>query len=146
MGVYTFGNGALCQVEGTTATFPKEHEASFYINTEKAAIRIALYKGKPSYSIRTAKGKNLAFKYLRRYIKQNGLSYLISVAKNPHYGIYTDLYKSITTGTSPVADGRSGYLAVDMVLGFYRSVLKKNEIELPLPNEFKIEEMAKLEL
>lgn len=146
MGVYTFANGALCQVEGTTATFPKEHEASFFINTENAAIRISLYKGKPSYSIRTSKGKNLAFKYLRRYIKQNGLSYLISVAKNPHYGIYTDLYRAITTSTSPVADGRSGYLAVDMVLGFYRSVLKKTEIELPLPGEFKIEEMANLEL
>ena len=81
--------------------------------------------------------------------KVDGLTpskHLISVAKNPHYGIYTDLYKSITTGTSPIADGRSGYLAVDMVLGFYRSVLKKNEIELPLPNEFKIEEMAKLDL
>ena len=146
MGVYTFGDGALCQVEGTTATSPKDHEASFYINAEKAAIRIALRKGKPSYSILTPKGKNLAFKYLRRYIKQYGLSYLISVAKNPHYGIYTDLYRAINTGSNPIADGRSGYLAVDMVLGFYRSVLKKNEIELPLPNEFKIEEMAKLEL
>ena len=68
MGVYTFANGALCQVEGTTATFPKEHEASFFINAENAAIRISLYKGKPSYSIRTPKGKNLTFKYLRRYI------------------------------------------------------------------------------
>lgn len=146
MGVFTFSNGALCQVEGTTATSPKDHEASFFINAEKAAIRISLRKGKPSYSITTIKGKNLAFKYLRRYIKQNGLKYLIAVAKNPHYGIYADLHRAITTYTSPVADGRSGYLAVDMVLGFYRSVLKKAETELPLPNEFKIEEMAKLEI
>ena len=146
MGVFTFSNGALCQVEGTTATFPKDHEASFFINAEKAAIRIALRKGKPSYSITTEKGKNLAFRYLRRYIKNVGLSYLISVAKNPHYGIYCDLYNAITTGSAPIADGRSGYLSVDMVLGFYRSVLKKGDVELPLSSEFKIEEMSKLEL
>lgn len=146
MGVYRFGNGALCQVEGTTATFPNDHEASFFINAEKAAIRISLHKGKPSYSIITPKGKNLAFRYLRRYIKKFGLSYLISVAKNPHYGIYTDLHRAITTRTSPIADGRSGYIAVDMVLGFYRSVAKNTEIELPLASEFKIEEMEKLEL
>ena len=146
LGVYQFGNGALCQVEGTTATFPNDHEASFFINAEKAAIRISLHKGKPSYSIITPKGKNLAFRYLRRYIKQWGLSYLIHVAKNPHYGIYADLYRAVTTKSSPVADGRSGFVAVDMVLGFYRAVLKNSEIELPLASEFKIEEMAKLEL
>ena len=146
MGVFTFRNGALCQVEGTTATFPNDHEASFFINAEKASIRISLRKGKPSFSILTPKGKNMAFKYLRRYIKLHGLSYLISVAKNPHYGIYFDLHKSVTEGTSPIADGRSGYLAVDMVLGFYKSVLKKNEIELPLPTEFHVEDMAKLDL
>ena len=145
MGVYLFGNGALCQVEGTTATFPNDHEASFFINTEKAAIRISLHKGKPSYSIVTPKGRNLAFRYLRRYIKRFGLSYLISVAKNPHYGIYSDLYHAIVSGTTPIADGRSGYVAVDMVLGFYRAVLKNTEIELPLSSEFKIEEMTKLE-
>lgn len=146
MGVFTFQNGALCQVEGTTATSPNDHEASFFINAEKASIRIGLRKGKPSYSILTPKGKNLAFKYLRRYIKKHGLSYLISVAMNPHYGIYYDLYHSILEGRSPMADGRSGYLAVDMVLGFYKSVLKKNEVELPLTSEFHIEDMGKLQL
>lgn len=146
MGVYTLANGALCQVEGTTATFPNDQEASFFINAENAAIRISLRKGKPSYSVLTPKGKNLAFKYLRRYIKKFGLSYLINVAKNPHFGIYTDLYQSVTTGASPIADGRSGYLAVDMVLGFYRSVTKKSEVALPLPQEFKIEEMSKVQL
>ncbi|MBP5493102.1 MAG: Gfo/Idh/MocA family oxidoreductase [Clostridiales bacterium] len=146
MGVFHFANGALCQVEGTTATLPNDHEASFFINAEKANIRIGLHKGKPSYSITNTKGKNLAFRYLRRYIKQYGFSHLISVAKNPHFGIYKDLYQAITTNSNPIADGRSGYLAVDMVLGFYRSALKKNEVELPLPNEFKVEEMAKLEL
>ncbi|MBO4928647.1 MAG: Gfo/Idh/MocA family oxidoreductase [Clostridiales bacterium] len=144
LGVYTFENGALCQVEGTTATFPNDHEASFFINAEKASIRISLRKGKPSFSITTPKGRNLAFRYLRRYIKQNGLSYLIAVAKNPHYGIYFDLHHAIASGTSPIADGRSGYKAVDMVLGFYRSVMKKAEVELPLSHEFKIEEMNKI--
>lgn len=146
LGVYACENGALCQVEGTTATSPDDHEASFYINAEKACIRIALRKGKPSYSITNTKGKNLAFRYLRRYIKQFGLSYLISIAKNPHYGIYSDLYQAVTTGTSPVADGKSGYLAVDMVLGFYRSVLEKHEIMLPLQEEFPIESMKSLSL
>ena len=103
-------------------------------------------KGKPSYSITNTKGKNLAFRYLRRYIKQYGLSYLISVAKNPHYGIYSDLYRAVTTGTAPIADGKSGYLAVDMVLGFYRSVLEKHEIMLPLQEEFPIESMSSVNL
>ncbi len=146
LGVYTFNNGALCQVEGTTSTFPNDQEASFFINAEKASIRIGLRKGKPSYSVTTPKGKNLAFKYLRRYIKEVGLSYLIQVAKNPHYGIYCDLYRSISEHSTPVADGRSGYVAVDMVLGFYKSVLKKSEVALPLPSEFKIEEMTKVQL
>ncbi len=141
LGVFTFGNGALCQVEGTTATFPNDHEASFFINAEKACIRIALRKGKPSYSINNAKGKNLAFKYLRKYIKRYGLSYLIAVAKNPHYGIYCDLYQAITEKKQPIADGRSGYLSVDMVLGFYKSVLLKTETNLPLQEEFNIEDM-----
>ena len=142
LGVFACKNGALCQVEGTTATSPNDHEASFYINAENACIRIALRKGKPSYSITTNNGKNLAFRYLRRYIQQFGLSYLIAVAKNPHYGIYSDLYQSILTKGSPIADGRSGYLAVDMVLGFYRSALEKQEIHLPLSEEFPIESMA----
>lgn len=146
MGVYTLNNGALCQIEGTTATFPNDQEASFFINAEKAAIRISLHKGKPSYSVLNPKGKNLAFKYLRRYIKKFGLSYLINVAKNPHYGIYTDLYQSIVDQTSPIADGKSGYIAVDMVLGFYQSVLQKNEVALPLPQSFDIEQMSEVQL
>ncbi len=146
MGVYTLSNGALCQIEGTTATFPNDQEASFFISAEKAAIRISLRKGKPSYSVTTPKGKNLAFRYLRRYIKKNGLSYLINVAKNPHYGIYSDLCQSIANKISPIADGRSGYVAVDMVLGFYQSVLKKNEVALPLPQSFNIEEMSEVQL
>lgn len=146
LGVFTFANGALCQVEGTTATFPNDHEASFFINAEKACIRIALRKGKPSYSITTPKGKNRAFKYLRRYIKKQGLSYTINVAKNPHYGIYHDLYHAVTTKTQPIADARSGYLSVDMVLGFYKSVLFKSEIALPLAEEFPIEEMKSVNL
>ncbi len=146
LGVFACQNGALCQVEGTTATSPDDHEASFYINAENACIRIALRKGKPSYSITTNKGKNLAFRYLRRYIKQFGLFYLIAVAKNPHFGIYSDLYQAILSKGSPIADGRSGYLAVDMVLGFYRSVLEKQEISLPLSEEFPIESMAQISL
>ncbi len=146
LGIFTFANGALCQVEGTTATFPNDHEASFFINAEKACVRIALRKGKPSYSITTPKGKNLAFKYLRRYLKKQGLSYTINVAKNPHYGIYHDLYTAATTGTQPIADARSGYLSVDMVLGFYKSVLTKSEVALPLTEEFQIEEMKSVSL
>jgi len=146
LGVYTFANGSLCQVEGTTATFPNDHEASFFINAEKACIRIALRKGKPSYSITTPKGKNLAFKYLRRYIRQTGLSYTIGVAKNPHFGIYHDLYTAITERTQPIADARSGYLSVDMVLGFYKSVLTKSEVRLPLTEEFPIESMKDAKL
>lgn len=146
MGVFTLANGALCQVEGTTATFPNDQEASFFINAEKAAIRISLRKGKPSYSVLTPKGKNLAFRYLRRYIKQHGLSYLINVAKNPHFGIYTDLYQSVINKSTPIADGRSGYIAVDMVLGFYQSVLNKSEVALPLPQAFDIEDMKEVQL
>jgi len=143
MGVFSMNDGSLCQIEGTTATDPKDHEASFFINGENGSIRISLRKNKPHLSIVNAKGKSQTFRYIRRFIREKGLGFTINSAKNQHFAIYADLVDSIQSGKEPIADAKSGYTAVDMVLGLYKSALDERTISLPLTDDFSSSDMQK---
>lgn len=141
LGILTLDNQTLCQIEGTTSTSTRDHEASFFINGTKGTLRVGLRKGKPFFDIRDARGHQKNFYYLRKDIREKGLRGLLSLT-NPHTGIYKDLVEAIHENRSPIADAKSGYTAVDMVLALYKSAKEKKEISLPLTSDFSSEEMA----
>lgn len=140
MAVIRMKNGSLCQVEGTTATSPGDHEASFFINGGNGSVRIGLRKGIPSLDIRDSKGKSLKNKYIIEQIRTKGISSLLQ-AGNPHHAIYEDLYASILSGKEPIADANSGFESVAAVLAVYLSAKKNKVIRLPLEKDFSSEEM-----
>jgi len=141
LGILTLDNKTLCHVEGTTATSKHDHEASFFINGTKGTLRVGLRKGKPFFDIRDAEGHRKNFYYFRKDIKEKGLPALLSLL-NPHTGIYKDLVEAIHDDRNPIADARSGYTSVDMVLALYQSAKEKREIALPLTSDFSSEEMS----
>ncbi len=140
LGILTLDTKAIAQVEGTTSTSARDHEAAFFINGTKGSLRVGLRKGKPYFDIRDADGHRKNFYYLRKDIKEKGLLGLLSLV-NPHVGIYKDLVSSIHSNRNPIADAKSGYTAVDMVLALYLSAKEKREISLPLVQDVSSEEM-----
>ena len=141
LGMLTLDNGALCHVEGTTNTSAHDHEAAFFINGTKGTLRVGLRKGKPFFDIRDGKGHRKNLYYLRKDLKEKGLSGLLSLL-NPHAGIYKDLIEAIHENRNPIADAKSGYTSVDMVLGLYQSAKEGKQITLPLTADFSSEEMS----
>lgn len=141
IGMLTLDNQTLCHIEGTTTTSIHDHEASFFINGSKGTLRVGLRKGKPFFDIRDAEGHKKGFYYFRKDLKENGFAGLLSLL-NPHAGIYADLVLAIHENRNPVADAKSGYTSVDMVLALYQSAKEKKEISLPLSSDFSSDEMA----
>lgn len=141
LGVLSLDNGSLCQVEGTTATSENDHEASFFINGSKGTMRCGLRKGKPFFDIRDADGHRKNFYYFRKDLKIKGLRGMLSLL-NPHAGIYRDLVAAIRENRNPIADARSGYTSVEMVLALYKSAKEEKKITIPLSSDFTSEDMA----
>lgn len=137
-------NGIWCQLEGTTNTDPKRQEASFFIRCTGGEIRAGIMAGKPYMKIIDGQGKNLSGKYLRSYLAakwREGRLAAIKQLGNPHSGLYGDWIAAASYGIEPLADGKCGRDAVEMVLAIYKSALLKHQVDLPL-REFKLEEMA----
>lgn len=141
LAILSLQNGTLCQVEGTTATSPKSHEASFFINGDKGSIHLGIRRGIPFFHIRNEKNRNLFFHYLIREIRSKGISSLLS-ATNPHMAIYEDLHDAIIHFRSPISDAKSGQLSVDTALAIYRSALEKHPVHIPLNTDFSTDEMT----
>jgi len=141
LGMLTLDSGALCQVEGTTATSAKDHEASFFINGTKGTLRVGLRKGKPFFDIRDSEGHKRNFYYFKKDLHEKGIGSMLALL-NPHAGIYKDLVAAIHENRSPIADARSGYTSVEMVLALYQSALQGKKITLPLAADFSTEEMS----
>ena len=141
LGMLTLDNQTLCHVEGTTNTSIHDHEASFFINGSKGTLRVGLRKGKPFFDIRDADGRRKNFYYLRKDLKEKGLGGLLALL-NPHTGIYKDLVEAIHENRNPIADAKSGYTSVDMVLAMYESAKEKRVIALPLTTDFSSDEMT----
>lgn len=136
--------GIWCQLEGTTNTDPSRQEASFFIRCTGGEIRAGILSGKPYVKIIDAHGKNISGKYLRAFLAakwQEGKFAALKQLGNPHSGLYADWIASSINNTEPLADGKGGRDAVEMVLAIYKSALLKRQIELPL-HDFKLEDMA----
>jgi predicted dehydrogenase len=86
-------------------------------------------------------GHRKNFYYFRKDLKEKGFRGMLSLL-NPHAGIYKDLAAAIHGNRNPIADAKSGYTAVDMVLALYRSAKEERKIALPLCEDFTSEEMA----
>ena len=134
-------NGALCLLEGTTATHPGDHEASFYINAEFGSIRVGLRRGLPFFDIIDNKGKKITSKYYRHELKNKGIKGLLA-SRNPHFLIYRDLHNAIRTGLYPIADAHSGYKSVESMLAVYQSAKERRQIEIPNNDDFSLEQMS----
>lgn len=128
-------NGGYCQIEGTTASDPERQEAAFNILCTGGEIRAGIIAGRPSFQIRDRRGRRLGSRYLRRFIaktwREERVKGFIRL-KNPHSGLYRDFIQSIRQDRPPLADGRSGRSAVELVLAIYRSALEKQPVQLPL--------------
>lgn len=137
-------DGIWCQLEGTTNTDPSRQEASFFIRCTGGEIRAGIMSGKPYMKIIDQQGKNISGKYIRAFLADKWRDGRLAALKqlgNPHSGLYGDWISAAARGIEPLADGKSGRDAVEMVLAIYKSALLKRQIELPL-NDFKLEDMA----
>ena len=141
LGVLELKDGSLCQIEGTTNTPQKRHEAAFQIFGSNGYASLGLRKGKPFFDIRDGNGKKQNFRYFSRQIKKTGWKTLPDFF-NPHIGIYKDLVCAIQNDQAPIADALSGYASVDMILALYQSAKEGRKIELPLSEDFSTIEMT----
>lgn len=121
---FRFQGGQYLHYEGSTSGNPAAQEASFYICCEEAEIRAQLYRKKIRFSVLTRAGRELRRHYLARWLrdtwKQDGLGGILA-AGNPHQAIYTDFIEAIRDQRPPLADGRAGARAVEMVRELYRA-------------------------
>ncbi|HHU06911.1 MAG TPA: Gfo/Idh/MocA family oxidoreductase [Clostridiaceae bacterium] len=140
LGIFCLNNGALLSVEGTTAGFPGNKEASFFLQAENGTIRASIYQGKLNFKILDKDGRSLGRKYIRRSLanlkKRYGLRGLSQI-KNPHTAIYDDLITAIRKDQEPLASGISGRDAVAMVLSLYQAAREKRTVDFP-PTDRKI--------
>ncbi len=145
MAVLRLENGALAQIEGTTATIPSKHSAEFTVFCENGQLSMGLESGKPHLNLVTVKPdgkiKKLNGYYIRKQFKEGGM-FSYKCALNPHLGIYNDLYDSITNDKNPIADAYSGFSSVDTLLGIYKSAKEGKPVALPLSDDFTSVDMT----
>lgn len=145
MAVLKLENGALAQIEGTTATIPSRHTAEFSVFCENGQLSMGLDSGKPHLNIMTVKSngktKKLNGYYIRRQLKEGGM-FSYKCALNPHLGIYKDLHDSIIENRNPIADAYSGFSSVDTMLGIYKSAKEGRPVALPLSEDFNTVDMT----
>ena len=145
MAVLRLENGALAQIEGTTATIPSRHTAEFSVFCENGQLSMGLDSGKPHlniYSVKeNGKTKKLNGYYIRKQFKEGGM-FSYKCALNPHLGIYKDLHDSIIGNRNPIADAYSGFSSVDTMLGIYKSAKEGCPVDLPLENDFNTVDMT----
>lgn len=145
MAVLRLENGALAQIEGTTATIPSKHTAEFSVFCENGQLSMGLDSGKPHLNIFTVKPdgklKKLNGYYIRKQFKEGGI-FSYKCALNPHLGIYKDLCDSINEDKDPIADAYSGFSSVDTLLGIYKSAKEGKPVELPIKDGFKSTDMT----
>ena len=145
MAVLRLENGALAQIEGTTATNPAKHTAEFSVFCENGQLSMGLDSGKPHLNIckvlPNGKIKKLNGYYIRKQFKTGGM-FSYKCALNPHLGIYKDLADSIIENKNPIADAYSGFSSVDTLLGIYKSAKEGRPIKLPLEGDFNSIDMS----
>ena len=145
MAVLRLENGALAQIEGTTATIPSKHTAEFSVFCENGQLSMGLDSGKPHLNIYSVKPdgklKKLNGYYIRKQFKEGGL-FSYKCALNPHLGIYKDLSESIIENKAPIADAYAGFSSVDTLLGIYKSAKEGRPVALPLTEDFNSIDMA----
>ena len=145
MAVLRLENGALAQIEGTTATIPSKHTAEFSVFCENAQLTMGLDSGKPHIAVYGTKPngklKKLNGYYIRKQFKAGGL-FSFKCALNPHLGIYKDLCDSIIENKNPIADAYSGFSSVDTLLGIYKSAKEGRPVSLPLSDDFNSVDMT----
>lgn len=145
--ICTLANGAMLQIEGTTATPPDKQMASFYILTELAEIEAGLRSGKPYLKVWHKDKKRTSGQYIRRALGKaigGGLNGLRHMA-HPHSAIYKDFVACLDQpGRVPLADAKSGVSSVEHILAIYRSAKYEGQVQtLPIP-EFSLEDMRGL--
>ena len=145
MAVLKLENGALAQIEGTTATIPSKHTAEFSVFCENGQLSMGLDSGKPHLNILSVKPdgktKKLNGYYIRKQFKKGGL-FSYKCALNPHLGIYKDLFDSIVENKAPIADAYAGFSSVDTLLGIYKSAKEGRPVDLPLKDNFTSTDMT----
>jgi UDP-N-acetyl-2-amino-2-deoxyglucuronate dehydrogenase len=140
LGTLTLASHAICQIEGTTNTSPFDHEASFFIHGTKGTLRVGIRKGRPYFDIRDASGRKRNFYYLRKELREKGIRNLLTLL-HPHAAIYQDLVAAIHENRNPIADAKSGYTSVEMVLAMYLAAREGRQVAIPLAADFASEDM-----
>lgn len=134
-GILEFRGGAVCLLEGTTTTDPRDHEALFFLQAEGGSVRAGLRRGTISVEIRDARDRNVTGSYIRRWLGTLGSVGRLRALRNlgnPHFALYADWIDAVRTGRAPVADGQSGRQALEMVLALYRSARTGTPVSFPL--------------
>ncbi len=144
LGVVRFKNNVYLQIEGTTNTNPKRHEASFTLFFEKGEVRVGLDAGKiaveiDQYGKRRQKNSYL-YETVWQKIREEGFSIIFEFS-NPHTFLYLDLVRSIADDRMPLADGQSGRDALATVLSLYRAARERQVVTVRSAIAFPLADM-----
>jgi UDP-N-acetyl-2-amino-2-deoxyglucuronate dehydrogenase len=128
-------NGVQCLVEGTTTTDPRRPEASFFVRLTEGEIRGGILAGKPGIQVFDNTGRDVAGHYTRQLfwstLKSGGVKAFVQL-QNPHSGLLGDLISAIQAGREPLASGRCGRDALELVLAIYQSARSNSKASLPI--------------
>lgn len=145
LGVIRFKNNIYLQVEGTTNTNPKRHEATFALFFEKGEVRVALDAGTIDLEIWPYDGKRQRKSYLLKSVwqkvKEEGLSILPQLS-NPHTFLYVDFLRAIEEEREPLASGQTGKDAVATVLALYRAAKERQVVSVASTIAFPLSDMV----
>ncbi len=124
-----------CLVEGTTTTDPRRPEASFFVRLTEGEVRGGILAGKPGIQVYDKTGRNVAGRYTSQLfwstLKSGGIKAFVQL-KNPHSGLLGDLIEAVQQDREPLASGRSGRDALELVLAIYQSALNNKKASLPV--------------
>jgi len=122
-----FSNGAYGLIEGTTNVFPKNLEETLYIFGDRGTVKVG------------GKSVNVIEEWSFADLKDDPEDVKAKYHENPpnvygfgHTPLYEDVVCAIKEGRQPLADGKAGKAAVELVLAIYKSSLEGRPVSLPL--------------
>lgn len=136
LAVIQFDNGTYGTIEATTDVFPENLEETLYLFGDEATVKLG---GK---SVNTVEIWNV--KSDRRdadLIKSEFSEYPNNIYGNGHSLLYKDFYTAVREKRQPYISLKDARNSLELVLAIYKSALTHRPIEIPLMNDFSLEDM-----
>lgn len=136
LAVIQFGNGSYGTVEVTTDIFPENLEETLYLFGDEATIKLG---GKSVNTIETWNVKS--DKRNADSIISEFSEYPNNIYGNGHILLYHDFYTAVIEERHSHISLKDARDSLELVLAIYKSALTHLPVELPLINDFSLEDM-----